>query len=65
MKAHAVYRAAVRSAPSYAKGWDGLGYILYQLGKGQESAHAFQTALDLDPNDALAASNLANLRREL
>lgn len=59
--AAAAYRAASERWPQNRLAWLGLGNASFTLGELQEAAIAYQGALELDPGDAIALNNLAEV----
>lgn len=48
--AETAYRDALRGKPAFAEAWNGLGYVLRNQGKYDESVRAYHEALRLKPD---------------
>jgi Flp pilus assembly protein TadD len=56
------FRHTCELAGSDAQTWNNRGVCLWKLGRIADARTSFQKALAIDPNDADAAYNLANVR---
>jgi predicted O-linked N-acetylglucosamine transferase (SPINDLY family) len=62
--AEAIYEALLAEGGSHAKlakAWLNLGVACHHLGRGERAEAAYREALAIDPGNALAAKNLADL----
>lgn len=60
-EARAIIEAVVTEHPSHAPAWSVLGHCAFEEGNYAEAEDAWLRARDLDPTDASAEFNLANL----
>jgi len=58
------YRAATRRWPENRLAWLGLGNVTYAQGELDAAASAYRRALEIDPSDAIAMNNLAQVYLE-
>ncbi len=56
-RAAALYKKRLEIVPRDPDLFDGLGFVLDELGQSQEAADAYQHAIDLRPNDGVAVFN--------
>ncbi len=63
-EARDIYLSAVSRDDGNARAWNGLGVSNSMLGKRGDAREAYKRALDLQPEDMIAANNLAHLELE-
>ncbi|MEP6692192.1 MAG: tetratricopeptide repeat protein [Gemmatimonadaceae bacterium] len=63
-RAIAYCRAHIPTAPSYISGYIVLGQALYESQRFEEARQAFETALNLDPENLIALRQLGDIARQ-
>lgn len=53
------YRQAVELYPSFAEAWNGLGFVLQDMGRLQEALVCFEKSVELNPDFTIGRLNLA------
>lgn len=58
-QAEVVARSLIADVPGFSNGWELLGGVLFDAGRLEEARDALRTAIDIDPEAAIAGHNLA------
>ncbi len=62
--AYSAFEEAVRQDPAYADAYEGMGSVLFQLGRLTESLKCFERAVQLEPRYAVAYCGIGNILAE-
>jgi Flp pilus assembly protein TadD len=60
-----LYTAVTKLAPGYAAGWRQRGIVAARRGDGPEARASLRKALELEPRDIAAMSNLGNVLEQM
>lgn len=63
-EAEASYHAALRQSRAFPEAWNGLGLIWVERGQGQDAYHYFNTAIEEEPEYAVAYLNQAIIAQD-